>query len=233
MPLQLGAERPQRSAHQPHGAIRVGAAAAAVDLIEPTSQQPRLGAAAASELPDLAGDRGQAEPARAALAGGLAGQVAHHPGGLSEPAGARGQRGDQPGAGPGVQVCEPGRGERPGGRPGRLYPGPEVPAEQQRLRRRGRAAGLMYAASMSAVPADLAAALADHGARIAMELDINPEWVQLDAASRPGGVLTTEIPGQYRPADQYLAGWTRDFFAVLALTANPARSSQPSARLMP
>jgi hypothetical protein len=95
------------------------------------------------------------------------------------------------------------------------------------------AGDLMYAASMSAVPADLAAALADHGARIAMELDINPEWVQLDAASRPGGVLTTEIPGQYRPADQYLAGWTRDFFAVLAPTANPARSSQPSARLMP
>ena len=38
---------------------------------------------------------------------------------------------------------------------------------------------LMYAASMSAVPADLAAALAGHGARIAMELDINP-MVQLD-----------------------------------------------------
>src|ERR1700723_3580141 len=68
---------------------------------------------------------------------------------------------------------------------------------------------LMYAASMSALPADLAAAMAAHGARVAMELDINPEWVQLDAARIPGGTLTAEIPGQYRPSDQYLAGWTR------------------------
>jgi hypothetical protein len=86
------------------------------------------------------------------------------------------------------------------------------------------AGDLMYAASMSAVPADLAAALAGHGARIAMELDINPEWVQLDAASIPGGALTAEIPGQYRPSGQYLAGWTRDFFAVLAPPASPPAS---------
>ena len=75
---------------------------------------------------------------------------------------------------------------------------------------------LVYAASMSAVPADLAAALVGHGARIAMELDINPEWVQLDATGMPGGALTAEIPGQYRPSNQYLTGWTRDFFTVLA-----------------
>jgi hypothetical protein len=78
---------------------------------------------------------------------------------------------------------------------------------------------LIYAASMSAVPADLASVLASHGARVAMELDINPEWVQLDAARRPGGPLTAEVPGQYRPADQYLVGWTRDFFTVLASPA--------------
>ncbi len=75
---------------------------------------------------------------------------------------------------------------------------------------------LMYAASMSTTPADLAQALAQAGARTAMELDINPEWVQMDAASRPGGPLTAEIPGQHRPASQYLSGWTRDFIAVLA-----------------
>jgi hypothetical protein len=69
---------------------------------------------------------------------------------------------------------------------------------------------------MSASPAGLAAALASHGAVIAMELDINPEWVQLDAASRPGGPLRAGIPGQHRPANQYLAGWTRDFIAVQA-----------------
>ena len=73
MPLQLGAERPQRTVHQPHRAVRMGAAAAAVDLTEPPPQQPWVGAAAVSELLDLLGDRGQAEPARAALAGGLAG----------------------------------------------------------------------------------------------------------------------------------------------------------------
>ena len=97
----------------------------------------------------------------------------------------------------------------------------------------GAAGDLMYAASMSAVPADLAAALAGHGARIAMELDINPEWVQLDAADRPGGALTAEIPGQYRPSDQYLAGWTRDFFAVLAPPVSPPGTSPPSARIRP
>ena len=88
---------------------------------------------------------------------------------------------------------------------------------------------LIFAASMSAVPADLASALASHGARIAMELDINPEWVQLDVAHRPGGPLTAELPGQSRPADQYLAGWTRDFFTVVATPAgSPAILPQPS-----
>jgi hypothetical protein len=78
---------------------------------------------------------------------------------------------------------------------------------------------LIYAASMSATPADLAVALARHGARIAMELDINPEWVQLDVARRPGGSLRAAVPGQDRPAGQYLAGWVRDFIAVEAAAA--------------
>ena len=69
---------------------------------------------------------------------------------------------------------------------------------------------------MSTTPADLAAALARSGARTAMELDINPEWVQLDTASRPGAPLIAAVPGQVRPAGQYLAGWTRDFITVLA-----------------
>ncbi len=81
---------------------------------------------------------------------------------------------------------------------------------------------LLYAASMSATPADLALALARDGARIAMELDINPEWVQLDIASHPGGPLRAAVRGQFRPADQFLAGWTRDFIAVLVPPAPPA-----------
>ena len=74
---------------------------------------------------------------------------------------------------------------------------------------------LMYAASMSTTPADLAEALIGSGARTAMELDINPEWVQLDTASRPGGPLSPGVPGQHRPASQYLTGWMRDFVTVL------------------
>jgi hypothetical protein len=78
------------------------------------------------------------------------------------------------------------------------------------------AGDLIFAAGMSTVPADLASALAAHGARTAMELDINEEWVQLDTAPAPGGALTARVPGQVRPASQYLTGWTRDFFTVLA-----------------
>ena len=78
------------------------------------------------------------------------------------------------------------------------------------------AGDLLFAGSMSASPEDLAQALAERGARIGMELDINPEWVQLDVASRPGGPLRAAVPGQNRPADQFLWGWSRDFFSVLA-----------------
>ena len=78
------------------------------------------------------------------------------------------------------------------------------------------AGDLIYAASMSTIPEDLAQALAGAGAVVAMELDINPEWVQMDVASSPGGPLKAGIPGQHRPATQYLTGWTRDFIAVLA-----------------
>jgi hypothetical protein len=84
------------------------------------------------------------------------------------------------------------------------------------------AGDLVYAASMSSTPADLAFVLAYAGARIAMELDINPEWVQLDVAGRPGGPLRVALHGQYRPADQFLVGWARDFIAVVA-PAGPGR----------
>ncbi|MGA2828795.1 MAG: phosphodiester glycosidase family protein [Streptosporangiaceae bacterium] len=90
------------------------------------------------------------------------------------------------------------------------------------------AGDLLYAASMATTPTDLADALAGRGARIAMELDINPEWVQLDTASAPGAVLSAAIPRQARPASQYLAGWTRDFIAVLAPATGTRTTSQPS-----
>jgi hypothetical protein len=77
------------------------------------------------------------------------------------------------------------------------------------------AGDLLFAGSMSASPEDMAQALVERGARIGMELDINPAWVQLDVASHPGGALQAEVPGQIRPADQYLWGWSRDFITVL------------------
>ena len=75
---------------------------------------------------------------------------------------------------------------------------------------------ILYAGSMAALPSDMANALVAAGAVTAMELDINPEWVQADTAPSPGAQLTTAIPGQNRPADQYLSGWTRDYVTVLA-----------------
>lgn len=74
---------------------------------------------------------------------------------------------------------------------------------------------LLYAASMDALPVDLADALVGAGAVTGMELDINPEWVQLASAATPGGALAPGIPGQRRPGDQYQVGWSRDFVTVV------------------
>lgn len=74
---------------------------------------------------------------------------------------------------------------------------------------------ILYAGSMSALPSDMANALVSAGAVTAMELDINPEWVQADTAPSPGGPLSAAVPNQHRPADQYLSGWTRDYVTVL------------------
>lgn len=78
------------------------------------------------------------------------------------------------------------------------------------------AGDVLYAGSSSALPVDISDALVSAGAATAMELDINPYWVQLDVASSPGGPLLATVPGQARPADQYLSGWTRDFFTILS-----------------
>jgi hypothetical protein len=75
---------------------------------------------------------------------------------------------------------------------------------------------IVYAAGMHALPTDLAQALIAVGVTDAMELDINAEWVQLAFAGSAGGRLSPAIPGQHRPAAQYLTGWTRDFIAVIA-----------------
>jgi hypothetical protein len=76
---------------------------------------------------------------------------------------------------------------------------------------------LLYAASMSTLPSDVANALVSAGAAAAMELDINPNWVQLATAATPGAPLVALVPGQNRPADQCQSGWTRDFIVVLSI----------------
>jgi hypothetical protein len=78
------------------------------------------------------------------------------------------------------------------------------------------AGDIVYAASMNTYPADLAQALLGVGVTVAMELDINPYWIQADVASAPGGALAAEVPGQQRASTTYLHGWTRDFITVLA-----------------
>jgi hypothetical protein len=65
--------------------------------------------------------------------------------------------------------------------------------------RQDAAGDLIYAASMSATPQDLAQALARSGARIAMELDINSEWVQL-AIARSGRSAPRSRPRPGPPA---------------------------------
>jgi hypothetical protein len=70
---------------------------------------------------------------------------------------------------------------------------------------------------MDALPVDMAGALIGAGAVTGMELDINPEWVQLASAATPGGTLAPGISGQRRPGDQYQVGWTRDFVTVVAV----------------
>ena len=53
---------------------------------------------------------------------------------------------------------------------------------------------LLFAGGMSLQPTDLAAALVSSGAVTAMELDINPEWVQLAYAATPGGAAERRDP---------------------------------------
>ena len=87
------------------------------------------------------------------------------------------------------------------------------------------AGNIIYVASMSTVPADLAGALQSVGVVNAMQLDINPATLQMDTATIPGGPLVAQIPGQQHPSDQCQVGSTRDFVVVLAAPAAVAAGS--------
>jgi hypothetical protein len=84
---------------------------------------------------------------------------------------------------------------------------------------------LLYVASVQGVlPATLAQALLDVGARRAMALDMNPYWPILGASfhvlHRPGP-LPVQIPFAEHNPSVYFTGWTRDFFVAFAQSTRP------------
>jgi hypothetical protein len=69
------------------------------------------------------------------------------------------------------------------------------------------AGDLLYAASMSTIPADLASALARHGAHSAMELDINPHGCSSTLPAAQAARSPPRCPARFaRPASTSLAG---------------------------
>jgi hypothetical protein len=77
---------------------------------------------------------------------------------------------------------------------------------------------LVWAAGEQLSPAALASALIAGGAVRAIELDINPDWVDgyLYTHHADGPVAVPIVPGQLGIAGQLLAPDTRDFLAVVA-----------------
>ena len=80
---------------------------------------------------------------------------------------------------------------------------------------------LIYVASMQpALAHPLAQALVAAGAVRGMELDINPFWPILGAASapihHPGGTYAVQLVNAQHSPNIYDAGWERDFFVALA-----------------
>ena len=77
---------------------------------------------------------------------------------------------------------------------------------------------LLWAAGEQLTPATLAAALVSAGAVRAIELDINPDWVDgyLYVHHPTGPVAAPLVPGQRGIAGEFLAPYSRDFLVVVA-----------------
>ena len=75
---------------------------------------------------------------------------------------------------------------------------------------------VFYVAAMAAVPQDLAEAMVQVNVIRGMQLDMNPAWISLGVAERPGTGLSARVPGQNLSPSVFMGGWQRDFFAVLA-----------------
>jgi hypothetical protein len=80
---------------------------------------------------------------------------------------------------------------------------------------------LIYVATMQGVlQTQVGVALLRAGARMGMQLDINPDWPILGAAFSPlhaaGGRFPVQLPDSEHNPSIYETGWTRDFFVALA-----------------
>ena len=75
---------------------------------------------------------------------------------------------------------------------------------------------VFFAGSMSALPSDLAQAMVSVHAQRAMQLDINPNWITLGIAPRPGEPMVSQVPGQNHSPAIFTNGWERDFVGVVA-----------------
>jgi hypothetical protein len=77
---------------------------------------------------------------------------------------------------------------------------------------------LVWAAGEHLTPAQLAAGLIAGGAVRALELDINPDWVDgyLYVHHAPGPTAVPVVPGQLGIAGEFRAPYTRDFLTVVA-----------------
>ena len=80
---------------------------------------------------------------------------------------------------------------------------------------------LIFVASMTGVlPSQVGAALVSAGAVSGMELDMNPYWPIMGAASAPlhtqTGKFTLQLKDSQHSAGVFATGWQRDFFTVMA-----------------
>ena len=80
------------------------------------------------------------------------------------------------------------------------------------------AGGLVYVGGNDLGPASLAQLLVAAGAVRAMELDINPAWVNFALFTHTAGQIggTNLLAGMNAYADHFLTPYSRDFFAVFA-----------------
>jgi hypothetical protein len=77
---------------------------------------------------------------------------------------------------------------------------------------------LLYVAGPGMNPPTLAGAMVAAGARRAMELDINPEWVSFDTFQGTGTATVGQklLSSMYFPTYHFLTPFWRDFVAVFA-----------------